>query len=80
MLGYRHSIVEITDPAVITKSGTALHPIVSHTGDHAEAVEGTLYTISAAELAKTDAYEVADYKRIQVRLASGTDAWVYVKA
>ncbi|MEP6830570.1 MAG: gamma-glutamylcyclotransferase, partial [Rhizomicrobium sp.] len=27
-----------------------------------------------------DRYEVADYKRVAVRLKSGLDAWAYVKA
>jgi hypothetical protein len=80
MPGYRHSMVEITDPDVIAKSGTALHPIVTHSGDLAEAVEGTAFQITEAELAAADDYEVADYKRSLVRLRSGTEAWVYVKA
>jgi hypothetical protein len=80
MPGYRHSMVEITDPGVIAKSGTALHPIVTNSGNPAEAVEGILFQITETELAAADAYEVADYRRIQVRLKSGTDAWVYVRA
>jgi gamma-glutamylcyclotransferase (GGCT)/AIG2-like uncharacterized protein YtfP len=80
MPGYRQSMVEITDPDVIAKSGMAFHPIVTHSGDPAEVVEGTVFKITEAELAAADAYEVADYKRVQVRLKSGADAWVYVKA
>jgi len=29
-------------------------------------------------LVAADAYEVSDYQRVSVRLASGLDAWVYV--
>jgi gamma-glutamylcyclotransferase (GGCT)/AIG2-like uncharacterized protein YtfP len=80
MPGYRRTLVEITDAGVIAQSGTNLHPIVSPSPDPADAVEGMVFEITAAELAAADAYEVADYKRVEVRLRSGLDAWVYVKA
>jgi hypothetical protein len=35
-------------------------------------------TLTTAELAAADLYEVDDYRRTQVRLASGTDSWVYL--
>ncbi|WP_283135220.1 gamma-glutamylcyclotransferase family protein [Rhizohabitans arisaemae] len=78
--GYRSTLVEIVDPEVLAVSGLAHHPIVHATGDPADTVTGTVFDISAAELAAADAYEVDDYTRVQVRLASGLDAWVYVKA
>jgi hypothetical protein len=37
-----------------------------------------VFKVSLAELHQADQYEVADYKRIQVRLRSGLFAWVYV--
>jgi gamma-glutamylcyclotransferase (GGCT)/AIG2-like uncharacterized protein YtfP len=80
MPGYRHSMIEITDPDVVAKSGTAYHPIVSRSENPADEVEGTVFQITEAELAAADAYEVADYKRVSVRLQSGIDAWVYVRA
>jgi hypothetical protein len=43
-------------------------------------VPGTLFLITEAELAAADAYEVSDYKRIEVSLRSGRRAWVYVRA
>ena len=42
-------------------------------------VAGKVFQITAAELAAADAYEVSDYKRIEVALKSGISAWVYVK-
>ena len=80
MPGCRRTMVEITDPRVIAQSGTNLHPIVSLSDDPADEVAGMVFEITADELAAADAYEVSDYKRVQVRLASGLDAWVYVKA
>ncbi|KQY27305.1 UDP-N-acetylmuramate--alanine ligase [Caulobacter sp. Root1455] len=78
--GYALSMVEITDPDVIATSGAAFHPIVRASGDAADAVAGTVFEITAAELAAADSYEVSDYKRVAVRLTSGRDAFVYVKA
>lgn len=78
--GYRREMVRITDPAVIASSGSDQHPIVMPTDDPADEITGTVFEITAAELDAADAYEVADYKRVQVRLKSGRDAWIYVKA
>lgn len=78
--GYARTMVEITDPAVLATSGERFHPIVSETGDPADSVAGTVFAITPAELHAADTYEVSDYRRVAVRLASGTDAWVYVRA
>jgi gamma-glutamylcyclotransferase (GGCT)/AIG2-like uncharacterized protein YtfP len=80
MPGYRRAMVEITDPDVISKSGARFHPIVEASDNPDDEVPGTVYLVSKAELADADAYEVSDYKRIEVRLKSGTRAWVYVRA
>jgi hypothetical protein len=80
MPGYRRDMLEITDPDVIRTSGERFHPVVSPSDDPADAVEGKLFRITPDELAAADRYEVSDYKRIEVVLASGTRAWVYVKA
>lgn len=79
MPGWRQGEIEITDPEVIRASGKRFHPIVEPS-DATDAVAGTVFRITEAELAAADAYEVADYKRILVRLRSGQEAWVYVRA
>jgi gamma-glutamylcyclotransferase (GGCT)/AIG2-like uncharacterized protein YtfP len=77
--GWRQEMVEITDPDVIAKSGKTDHPIVvAGRGD--DSVAGTVFEITSEELACADRYEVAEYKRVSVTLASGLAAWVYVKA
>jgi len=78
--GYRLSLIEITDPAVLAVSGETHHPIVRPSDDPADAIEGTVFTVTDAELAAADAYEVDDYVRVAVTLRSGLDAWVYVEA
>lgn len=78
--GYSRDMVEITDPEVLKTSGERFHPIVRASGNPADQVAGTVFVITAAELAAADKYEVSDYRRVLVRLASGLDAWVYVNA
>jgi gamma-glutamylcyclotransferase (GGCT)/AIG2-like uncharacterized protein YtfP len=78
--GYASVMIEITDPGVVAASGMKFHPMVVVTGNPDDEVPGTLFLITEAELAAADAYEVSDYKRIEVRLKSGKSAWVYVKA
>ncbi len=80
MPGYCTEMLEITDPEVLKTSGERFHPVVMPSDDPADRVAGKVFTITAEELAHADAYEVSDYKRVQVRLVSGFDAWVYVKA
>jgi hypothetical protein len=76
--GYALSPLRITDPDVIAKSGTADHTVVHATGNRTDHVSGIVYQITRAELAAADAYEVADCKRVAVRLGSGLDAFAYV--
>lgn len=80
MPGYRKTMVEITDPEVLRKSGERFHPIVAPSGDPADEVAGKVFRITSAELAAADQYEVGDYKRVAVRLKSGNEAWVYIRA
>jgi hypothetical protein len=78
--GFAQTMVEITDADVLRKSGQRFHPIVVRTGNLDDSVAGKVFAVTSAELAAADEYEVADYKRVLVTLASGRRAWVYVKA
>ncbi|QEO14885.1 gamma-glutamylcyclotransferase [Agromyces intestinalis] len=77
LVGWRLRMLRIADPAVVALSGEAEHPILERTGDPADRVEGAVLELTAAQLAAADAYEVDDYARVPVTLASGLDAWVY---
>mgnify|MGYP001110795590 CR=1 FL=1 len=79
LVGFRQAMVEITDPDVLAKSAKRFHPIVMPGGAN-DRVAGTVFEITAEELAAADSYEVADYRRVAAALASGRTAWVYVKA
>jgi len=78
--GYTLTLLEIQDPAVIATSGMTHHPILVRSGRPQDLVDGTVFAITPAELLHADAYEVADYQRQRVTLASGLAAWVYVDA
>ena len=78
--GYSQEMHEIDDPAVVATSGKTHHPIVRPSGDAADRVPGTVFEISDAELTQADVYEVADYRRVEVTLESGLQAWVYIDA
>ncbi len=64
-----------TEPVVI--DGTEYQTLVPH--EDAE-IEGTIISVTRAELARIDAYEPDEYKRTSVTAKSGRVAWVYVKS
>jgi gamma-glutamylcyclotransferase (GGCT)/AIG2-like uncharacterized protein YtfP len=76
--GYALSTIEITDPRVIAASGQARHPIITATGDDNDRVQGAVFEIPPDELEAADRYEAGEYRRVRVRLASGTGAWAYI--
>ncbi|KTD41346.1 gamma-glutamylcyclotransferase family protein [Legionella parisiensis] len=76
--GFGISKIKIKDRDVITTSGEEEHPIITFTGKSADRIEGMVFDVSPEELNKADSYEVADYKRVKVKLVSGIFAWVYV--
>ncbi|WP_033820646.1 gamma-glutamylcyclotransferase family protein [Kitasatospora sp. MBT63] len=78
--GHRLDHVRITDPEVIAASGSDLHPLVVVSTDPADAVDGSVFAITDAELAAADDYEADDYVRAEVALRSGTRAWAYLDA
>jgi len=78
--GYRLETLTITDPDVVAVSGSAEHPFAVATGDPNDEIVGTIVTLTTAELAAADRYEVDDYTRVLVELRSGSRAWAYVKA
>jgi gamma-glutamylcyclotransferase (GGCT)/AIG2-like uncharacterized protein YtfP len=76
--GYRLAPLPISDPEVVRISGKAVHSIARRTGDPADRIEGVVFRLTAAEIAATDRYEVDVYARVEVELASGCRAFVYV--
>jgi gamma-glutamylcyclotransferase (GGCT)/AIG2-like uncharacterized protein YtfP len=79
LVGFALHMLEITDPDVLAVSGKRFHVIAVRSGDPADRIVGTLFPVTAEELSAADAYEVAEYERVSATLASGLEAWVYVK-
>ena len=75
--GWRFSTVEIRDPTVLAQSGLAVHRILVP-GSPGDEVDGVVFELSPKELEAADGYETDTYKRVRVKLKSGTEAWVYV--
>ncbi len=76
--GFRMTMIDITDSDVIAKSGQDKHLMAVY-GNKTDQLGGVVFEVSAAELTQADLYEVDDYQRILVQLASGVRAWVYVQ-
>jgi hypothetical protein len=75
--GHRLDWLLITDPEVVRTSGSDRHPIL-HRGESHDVVDGAYLELTERELTATDEYEVDDYERRAVVLASGLDAWAYL--
>ena len=79
IVGYEPSLVKIGDPDVAMRLKRTHHDNVRNTGDDWSSVQGTVFEVTDAELARADTFEAQfSYKRVHVDLASGKDAWVYV--
>jgi len=76
--GYRIRMLEITDPEVLRKSGEKYHPMLEFSGNHDDEVEGVLLEVTEEEILQADAYEVDDYKRIEITFKSGNNGFIYV--
>jgi len=72
-------MVEITDIEVLRKSKERFHPIIEYSGNGNDKVEGVLFEVTEQEILNADAYEVDDYKRIEVTFQSSKKGFIYVK-
>ncbi|MEJ1969556.1 MAG: gamma-glutamylcyclotransferase family protein [Rhizomicrobium sp.] len=76
--GWRLREVANSSAQAVAISGLAVHTVLEP-GD-GPPIEGALFRITQADLVRADAYESAEYKRVEVTLRSGATAWVYVRA
>lgn len=80
LAGFALSPMAIEDPHVVATSGSAVHTIARPSGDPADRVAALVFEITNAELEAADRYESGAIRRIWARLASGREAFVYVRA
>jgi len=78
LVGYRLVMITIEDEAFVIQSGSAQHRNLQFTGDFSDLVEGKVFVVTKEELERSDSYEPEGYGRVQVRLKSGANAWVYL--
>jgi gamma-glutamylcyclotransferase (GGCT)/AIG2-like uncharacterized protein YtfP len=79
LVGYEPSLVKITNAEVAARLKKSHHDNVKKTEDDWSNVQGTVFEVTEAELGLADTFEAQfDYKRLNVPLASGNEAWVYV--
>jgi hypothetical protein len=50
LVGCKLSFVKIEDERVIASRGTAEHPIITYTNNSNDAINGTVFTVTATEL------------------------------
>jgi len=79
LLGWRSVALPIQDPDALDYSGLSVHQALVAAEPDA-AIPGKTLEIEESDWPALDAYEGDLYTRIQVTLASGNAAWVYVKA
>jgi gamma-glutamylcyclotransferase (GGCT)/AIG2-like uncharacterized protein YtfP len=72
--------LRITDQRVLRESGKEFHPILQYTGKPSDEVVGTVFELTADEIARADDYEVDDYQRVKAKLKSGRSCWIYAAA
>ena len=78
LVGFRRTLFEITDREVIRTSGKTHHPMATFTGEASHQIAGTVFEITQSELEQADRYETDPaYRRVNTRLLSGREAWVY---
>jgi len=78
--GFAVSPMAITDPHVVATSGSAVHTIARPSGNSEDRIPGIVFLLTPAEIEAADRYEAGPIERIQVRLESGAEAFVYVAA
>jgi gamma-glutamylcyclotransferase (GGCT)/AIG2-like uncharacterized protein YtfP len=79
LIGWVRTKVDVPEWHKAAAAGLSHYANVERTPESGDAVTGTVFELTDAELAATDAYELdAEYARVVVALASGRSAWVYV--
>lgn len=78
LTAYKLEMLEIKDPEVLRKSNQKYHPILVFSGNIEDEVEGVLFEVTDKEILQADAYEVDDYKRIEIVFKSGQKGFIYV--
>lgn len=75
LLGYK-----LKDLKIEEEFGMADYFVAIPSENHEDFVKGKVFKVTNADLAKADQFESNAYKRIQIKLKSGTIAWIYIES
>ncbi|WP_316633576.1 gamma-glutamylcyclotransferase family protein [uncultured Flavobacterium sp.] len=75
LLGYKLKSLQIEE-----EFGMADYVVVVASEIPADIIHGVVFNVSDSDLAKVDLFESNAYKRVQVKLKSGTTAWIYMES
>jgi gamma-glutamylcyclotransferase (GGCT)/AIG2-like uncharacterized protein YtfP len=76
--GYKATAIEIRDESFLLKGEQKNQQTAIISKDKNDSIKGTVFEITEEELLAADKYEPDGYKRINVVLESGKEAWIYV--
>ena len=76
--GYKTATVEIKDERFLSKGEQATQQTAIASNNKADCIRGTVFELTEEELLTADGYEPKGYERINVQLASGKEAWIYL--
>jgi len=74
LLGYKLKSLQIEE-----EFGMADYVVAIPSENTEENIHGVVFNVSNADLEKVDLFESNSYRRVQVKLKSGTIAWVYTE-
>ena len=80
LVGFKTAGKTIEDGAFLARGEQPQQLTAINTNDPNDAITGTVFELSKEELEVADKYEPKGYQRIEVTLASGKTAWIYLAA
>ncbi|MGO4770223.1 gamma-glutamylcyclotransferase family protein [Flavobacterium sp. W22_SRS_FK3] len=75
LMGYK-----IKDLQIEEEFGMEDYFVATPSENPSDSVDGIVFSITTADLAKADLFESNAYKRAQVTLKSGITAWIYIES
>lgn len=75
---YKKSSIKIDDALFLATGEQAYQLTLIISNDKSHTIDGTVFEVSKEELLVADKYEPDGYERVEVELASGKRAWIYL--
>src|SRR5215210_6477370 len=76
--GYKIETIEIRDEVFLSRGEEKQQRTLVASGNGLDFIAGTVLELTEEELLLADQYEPDNYSRVEVILASGKGAWIYV--